>query len=757
MIGKVLGHFRVIEQIGAGGMGVVYRARDEHLGRDVAIKVLPAGILADEDARRHFRREAETLSKLNHAHIAVIYDFDTQEGIDFLVMEYVPGQSLAEKLRGGSLPEKVVVELGEQIGQALQEAHEHGVVHRDLKPGNVVVTPKGQVKVLDFGLAKMLQPATEDAATAPLTQAHRAAGTLPYMAPEQLRGDPVDERTDIWSLGTLLFEMATGKRPFDATISTRVSDDILHAPPHAPRTHNPRLSAELERIILKCLEKDAENRYQSAKEAIVDLRRLRMPTSVAAAPRVPARGKPARLGLAMGAAAIVVVGALVALDVGGLRSRLGGIGTVSPIGSLAVLPLENLSRDPQQEYFADGMTEALITDISRIQSLRVISRTSVMQYKGAKKPLPQIARELNNVDAVLEGSVQRSGDRVQVTVQLIHAATDRHLWAESYERDLRDVLTLQKEIARAIAGEIRARLTPHEEVRLAAGRAVNPEAHETYLLGRHQLRKVTREGTEKAIEYFQQAIQKDANHALAYAGLSEAYDTLSTFYMAPREAMPKAKAAGLKAVELDESLADAHASLGFVTLFYDWDWSGAEKEFRRALELNPSLARAHIGLAVYLATLGRLDEALQAENRAAELDPLSLSPRGYSLMPWFMSRRYAEALQRCQRALQIEPRFAHALSVQALTYSRLDRREEALASAEKAEQLTESPPVLAWVAATYAESGKREQARKLVNKLIDQGSKRYVCGYSIAGVYAALGEKELAYQRLEEAFLQRSD
>src|SRR6266568_2892284 len=417
--GKTISHYRVIEKLGAGGMGVVYRAHDMRLDRDVALKVLPAGRLAGEAARDRFHREALALAKLNHAHIGAIYDFDTQEGVDFLVMEYIPGTTLGEQLASGPLPESEVLRLGTQIVAALEEAHEQGIVHRDLKPGNIMVTPKGQAKVLDFGLAKLLRPESEVSTADQLSSSAAVAGTLPYMPPEQLRGKPADGRSDIYAAGAVLYEMATGRRPFREKVATALVDDILHKPPPPPGRLNHDLSPRLEEIILKCLEKEPESRYQSAKELAVDLRRLALPTVASSVRPAPARITWRRIGVGAAAGVVAILLLLVALNVVGLRERLLGKSSATlQIRSLAVLPLENFSRDSEQEYFADGMTEQLITDLAQISALKVISRRSVMQYKGARKPLPQVAKELG-VDAVIEGSVQRSGDRVRITAQLI--------------------------------------------------------------------------------------------------------------------------------------------------------------------------------------------------------------------------------------------------------------------------------------------------------------------------------------------------
>jgi serine/threonine-protein kinase len=764
---RTLGFYQVFELIGAGGMGEVYRARDTRLHRDVALKVLPASSVADPAARSRLLNEARAAGSLNHPNICTVYDVGEDAGCVFVAMELVLGKPLSSALRDGPLLAATILRLGVQVADALAHAHQHGVVHRDLKPANIMAIPGGRVKVLDFGLARLTAKEIGEATQSRITQceAGAIAGTLGYLAPEVLRGHPADARSDIWALGITLYELATGRQPFRGDSGFEVSSAILRdAPSPLPAGFPPGL----EMVIQRCLEKDPAQRYQSAAEVRAALEMV-LPASAASLtpasepplPSAPKREALARRFLSWRAAAAIGALLLTTLALTFLpdwrgRSFPSGEADLT-IRSLAVMPLDNMSGDASQDYFADGMTEALIMDIARIQSLRVISRTSVMPYKQVKKPLPQIARELNNVDAFLEGSVQLEGSRVRINVQLIHAKSDRHLWANSYDRELRDVLGLQMEIARTIAREIRARLSPHEERNLAGARAVHPEAHAEYLLGQHQLRKASREGSEKAIEHFSRAIAQDSGHALAYAGLAEAYDSLSTFYLAPEVALPQAKAAALRAVELDDTLAEAHASLGLVRLVYDWDWAAAEKAFRRALELNPISAKAHLGYGVYLATLGRFDEALQEESRARELDPLGVSARGYSLLPWYFSRRYEAAIQRCQEALQVEPQLGQALSLAAMSYLQLGRRAEALAAAERTLQLKQSPPLLAQAGVVFAEAGKKTEAYRLIDKMIEQSRQRYVCGYNIAGVYVALGEYNRAYQWLEEAFRQRSD
>src|SRR5580704_2499737 len=463
MIGQTLGHYRILEKVGAGGMGVVYRARDEQLERDVALKVLPSGTLDNEASRRNFRKEALALAKLNHPNIETVYEFATQDGMDFLVMEFVPGKTLADKLLNGVLSEKEVVALGMQIAAALGEAHERGIVHRDLKSRNIAITAKGQAKVLDFGLAKLLRPASV-ASTDTITDTQAIVGTLPYMSPEQLQGEAVDARSDIFTIGAVLYEMATNCRAFGERLPSRLVDTILHETPVTPRALNRRISLELERIILKCLDKNPEQRYQSAKELLVDLRRLEQSASgelVTPAPPPKRWSRGAKLA-AYGVAALVALAAmLTAIYAGGWRDRLLVRSRSPQIRSLAVLPFANLSGDADQDYFADGMTEALITDLGQIQAIRVISRTSVTQFKGTRRPLAEIARELK-VDAIVEGSVSRSEGLALVTARLVYGPTDEQVWSKSYQRDLQNALVMQGEVASAIVGEIKVKLTGQE-------------------------------------------------------------------------------------------------------------------------------------------------------------------------------------------------------------------------------------------------------------------------------------------------------
>jgi serine/threonine-protein kinase len=760
MIGQTFGHYRILEKIAAGGMGVVYRARDEQLERDVALKVLPSGTLSDDSARRNFRREALALAKLNHPNIETVYEFGSQDDLDFLVMEYVSGRTLAERLVSGALPEKEVIALGMQIAAAIEEAHERGIVHRDLKPANIAIAARGQAKVLDFGLAKLLRP-DDELTTDHLTDTQAAAGTLPYMSPEQLLGEPVDARGDVYSIGVVLYEMATGRRAFSGDLPSRVIDAILHGPLVPPRALDSRISPELERIILKCMDKDPEHRYQSARELLVDFRRLAAPSSTSAVAPGPAPPlwrrilTPTVLGIA---ALLALAVTLTALNVSGLRDRLMGLTAPPKVGSLAVLPLENLSHDPEQEYFADGMTEALITDIAKIRTLRVISRTSVMRYKGTKKPLSQIARELN-VDVVVEGSVQRSGDRVRIDAQLIDARKDRNLWTESYQSDLSDVLALQGNVARAIAGEVRVQLTPEERAVLSATRSVKREAYEAYLHGLYSLNKRTPKDVRRGIEYFQKAIDIDPTYALAYAGLADGDILLEDQgELPPREAMPRARAATKKALELDDSLAQAHASLAAIEWTYEWDLTAAGKQFERTLSLDPNYATAREWYAVYLTEMGRFDEAIAQIQRAHELDPLSLIIEVNLGRCYYFARRYDEAIERLQRFEQREPDFWIVHMILGQTYLVMGRLTDATSELERANALQpDYPRNLGVLGDAYGRAGRRSEAEKLSQELDTLSRTHYVSPVYNALIHMGLGDKPQALTLLEKAYTERSD
>ena len=735
-------------------MGVVYRAHDQRLERDVAIKVLPSGTLADDAARKQFRKEALVLSRLNHPNIATVYDFDSQDGIDYLVMELILGNDISQTVASGALGEKEIVSLGRQISEGLSAAHERGIIHRDLKPGNLRVTTDGRVKILDFGLARVTRQesaegSTQSIATDPM------AGTLPYMAPEQLAGASPDRRSDIYAVGTILYEMATGQRPFNEKIATRLTDAILHRTAVPLRALNPNISPELERITLKCLEKDPSRRYHSARELEVDLRRLADGDTAPSISTGHASRRPGKI-LWITASGAIVLAMVLALPLIRRAERQPPVDNRTGINSLAVLPLANLSNDPTQEFFADGMTEELTTELAHISALRVISRTSTMQYKDAHKPLPQIARELN-VDAVIEGSVLRVGDRVRITAQLIRAATDTHVWAESYERDLRDVLGLQEEVARNIAQQIQVTLTPEEKTALAANRPVDPEVHDLYLQGLYHLGRSDEEQLMQGIEYFERAVAKDPGYAPAYAGMAECYNTLSTNYWPPREAMPKAKAAALKALQLDENLSEAHSALGSVHYLYDWDWRATEEEAKRAMELNPNNASAYDVMANYLSATGRLEDSVAQIERAFAMNPRSVPIMMDRMVVTFMARRYEQAIADGQQAIASAPDAGTLHAWLSVPYALAGHDKEAMAEAETGYRLDNNPLHESILAAAYAKGGRKAEAEKVLADLKQKLKKRYSCSYEVGVAYVFLGRRDTAFQFLEKAYQDRSD
>jgi len=752
VIGRTLGRYRVLEQIGAGGMGVVYRARDERLQRQVALKVLPPGTLADDSARKRFRHEALALSQLNHPNIATVHDFDSQDGIDFLVTELVPGVTLDERLAAGALPEKEVLQIGIQLADGLHAAHREGVIHRDLKPANLRLTPEGRLKILDFGLAKRVDPAEQASMTQSIAEPGGAAGTLAYMAPEQLKGEKVDTRADLWAAGVVLYELATGQRPFDGKTATGLAAEIIHAGVPSPQQAQPKLSPRLADVMLKCLEKDADNRYQSARDLLIDLRRLSTPNAaVATVVAAPRRQLPAR---AVAIAAIVLIAILIAAASYLYFGRKGPAAT-SQISSLAVLPLANLSGDATQDYFADGMTEELITSLSKISALKVISRTSVMQYKGVKKPLPQIARELG-VDGIVEGSVLRSGDRVRITAQLIDASSDTHLWADSFDRDLRDVLTLQSEVARAIAQQVRVAVTPVEQQQLVSTGRVDPEAHELYLKGRYYWWKRSAPEMLKATEYFEQAIAKDPSYAPAYAGLADTFSTSANNALQPPAAgNAKAKEAALKAVALDDSLAEAHVALGRVYHNFDWDWGRAEAEYRRAIELNPNSADAYLAYSNLLSFLGRHDEAIAANRRGQELDPLAVRITAHLAWVLYAARRYDEAIAAANQALELEPGDIMSRVLLGRCYMQKGMYPEAIAELERGYNPSGANGATALVGA-YAAAGRTADARRALAGWIAESKRRYVSPYMLAIAYVGVGSDDQILQYLQKAYQERN-
>ena len=772
MVGRIIGHYRIVEKLGGGGMGVVYKAEDTKLGRLVALKFLPEEPSTDRQALERFQREAQAASALNHPNICIIHDIDQDEGRPFIAMELLEGQTLKQRLAGKLLKTDEVLDLGIQIADALDAAHSKGIIHRDIKPANIFVTNRGQAKILDFGLAKLTPEkrglgkerprgdkdvAATAAETASLDEEHLTSpgavmGTVAYMSPEQARGEELDARTDLFSFGAVLYEMATGKRAFPGATSAVIFHAILGEAPTSPVQLNPDLPPMLGDIVRKTLEKDRKLRYQTASDLCADLQRLKRDTESGreAAPRALL---PRRRWLA--ALAGVVLAFLAVLVAPDLRDRLHGRLWGPQIESIAVLPLGNLSGDPGQEYFADGMTEELITNLGKISALRVISRTSVMRYKKTDKPLPQIAGELN-VDAIVEGSVLRSGNRVRITAQLIQAKAERHLWAESYERDLGDVLALQSEVARAIVEQIRIKLSPQEDSRLLAARPVKLDAYEAYLKGRYFWNKRDREAVMEGLKYFQQAVEMDPTYALAHAGVADSYVIIGgNHWLSPDETFPKAKAAALKALEIDDTMAEAHTSLALIKQS-EWDWMGAEREYRRALDLNPGYAVAHHWYSLFLCETGRHEQAVVEARRAAELDPLSpiISLNMGQIL--YAARRYAEARRAVQRTLEVSPDFFAARELLGLVYLQEHKFAESITELQEAAAVSSrEDTVMAALGYVYAVSGRKGDSQDILNGLKEQSSGRYISPYLLALICVGLGQKGEALEWLEEAYKQR--
>lgn len=734
-------------------MGVVYRAHDEQLGRDVALKSVPLELLTDDSARNRLIREARTASALNHPNICTIHEVEEVSGQTYIVMEYVKGEPLSAQIHEEGLPVETAVRYGRQIADAMAHAHEHGVVHRDLKCANIVITPDGRAKVLDFGLAKRNPAETISGRTQSVyseSERKAIAGTLHYMAPEVLRGDTPDSRCDIWSLGVVLYEMAAGRRPFSGKTSYELSAAILHqSAPLLPAKVGPGLRA----VIDRCLAKEPGQRYQRASEVRAALEMLQMdsaaipPEEIAApaAVRTPSRQawwtSRAVIG-ALVAAVLVMAGWM-------LAKKWRGSAVSPPIHSLAVLPLKNLSGDPSQEYFADGMTEELTNKLAQISALRVISRTSVAQYKNSQKTLPELAKELH-VDAVVEGSVMRSNERVRITAELIQASTDHQLWADGYERDAQDVLALQDQVAQAIADEVKVTLTPQEHARLSNSGPVNPAAHEAYLKGNYlELGTVAQQ--RKAKEYFEQAIQIAPDYAPAYAGLADYY--WSTTEVNPSVAMPKAKENVLKALALDPSLARAHTALADINFYADWNWAGAEQEIRRSLELNPNDAESHRVYSYLLCALGRNDEALNEIKRAQELDPLSMATQVTAGWVFYFARDYDQAVDQCKKALELDQNSVGGEDCLGLSYLAKGMHDQAIAATRRASELSGNDPTrLVGLGRAYALAGKKSEALNILGELKQQASGTYVPPYIVATLYAALGQRDEAFRWLDKAY-----
>ncbi len=723
MTHDTISHYRVLDKLGEGGMGSVFRAVDTRLGRTVAIKVVNAAFT------QRFEREARAIAALNHPHICTLYDVGEHGGAPFLVMEFVEGKPLR-----GPLPVDEALGYSIQIAHALAAAHKAGIVHRDLKPDNILLTAEGSVKILDFGLAKLHQTAPEALKLTTMTEQGAIAGTGPYMSPEQAQGEAVDARSDIFSFGAVLYELLSGRRAFARETFQATLVAVVAMEPEPLREAPPTVA----RIVSKMLAKEREKRYQSAGELLKDL-------------EAAAREKPwwqtRRALVGMAATPVALAGAALGFNVRGWRSQL--MDWMAPPAArairLAVLPFVNMTGDPEQEYFSDGLTENLIASLAKIGALRVTSRTSVMRYKRTEKSLREIANDLG-VDTLIEGSAQQSKDRVRVTAQLIDGKTDEHLWANTYDRPIAEAFGLASEVAREIARRIKVTVTPEQETRLTSARKVDPKVYEAYLRGKFYVSQRTPEGFEKGMKLLHEAVAIDPAEPLGYIGLAEGYITLGHGGAEESDTYTRARAAAEQALKLDPDAAEAIGTLAEVALYHERDWEKAERLFKRALDLNPSLAMTHYHYAWYLALFDRLDEAIAEHKLARDLDPLQALHTGWLGRLYEYAGRYDEAIAEAKKALELNPRFTPSYGIMSRAYSRKGMHEEAIAAAQR--QVEMNPQAVPHLAFAYLRAGQREQALALAARRRPDSPPES----SWAKLYAALGDRDAAFRELEAAY-----
>ena len=757
-VGARLGPYEILARVGSGGMGEVYRARDMRLGREVAVKVIAESVVHDPQSLRRFEQEARAVAALSHPNILAIHDFNADGPVAFVVMELLRGESLQGRLARESISWRKAVEVSVAIADGLAAAHAAGIIHRDLKPANIFLTDDGQVKILDFGLATDASATRAETFTDQETQSHPgvAMGTVGYMAPEQVNGARVDVRSDIFAFGCILYEMISGERAFRGSSSAEMLAATLRDNPADLSESSRPFPPAIAEIVRRCLQKKPDERFQSARDLSFALKQILNTAGTAVAPVAGRRSSMPRIALAGATVAIVIVGAWFARQSDRVRVATGS--ESHPIRSLAVLPLTNLSGDPNQEYVADGITEQLITDLARLGGVRVTSQTSSMSYKGANKPLPQIARSLG-VDGIVEGSVVRSGDRIKITTELIDAHTDQHVWAETYERDVRDILTLQREIARAVASKIAVELTPETRRQLDERHPLDPRSFDALIRGRYSFNKGSRDDLFKAVDEFQDALNADPTNAQAYAGLAASYALIGYWnYLSPGDSFPKAKAAVLHALEMDPNSAEAHGVLGYIRMYYDWDFSGAEVEFHKAISLNPSLASAHRYYAIYLAAMLRAEEARREASVARKLDPLSVAVATDSGFVMYYERDYTKATKLLQDAIAMNPKAAGSHYWLGRVYQAQGRYDAAAAEYKVATPgASKLPALFAGLGHMYAITGRRAEAEEVLKQISAMAATGYVSPYAFALVDLGLGEKQKTFALLHQCLEERTN
>jgi eukaryotic-like serine/threonine-protein kinase len=768
MIGQTISHYRIVEKLGEGGMGVVYKAEDTKLKRIVAVKFLPRRLSVHGEERERFIQEAQAASALNHPNICIIHEIDEAEDESFIVMEYLDGVTLGEWIRkkaeqsGGyrKLGIKETIDLAVQIAEGLEKAHEKGIIHRDVKSENIMVTGDGRAKIMDFGLAKLK-------GVSKLTKAGSTVGTVAYMSPEQVEGIETDHRTDIFSFGVVFYEMLSGHVPFRAAHETAMMYEIINVEPQSLIDQHKGIEPELNRVVMKCLEKDREERYQSMREVAVDLKRYRRdsegrrierisdvreapPTSVLTGSGEPpqrSKTKWLRIGVAsLGAILLVSLGIYLFIP------------RATSIDSIAVLPFENVGADPNTEYVTDGITESLINTLSQLSNLTVMSSSSVFRYKG-KDVDPQKAGKELGVRAVLRGRVTQRGDNLQISAELVDVSNNSHIWGGQYNKTLSDILDVQEEISKDISRQLSLKLVGDDEKKLAKRSTEDTEAYQFYLKGRFHWNKRKAEDLQKAVGYFNQAIEKDPQYALAYAGLASAYAILPEYSSLPAgEFIPKAEAASKKALELDATLAEPHAVLGLIKFEYQWDWEGAEKELKRAMELDPNYPTAYHWYSNSLEEQGRLEEALAWIRRAQDLDPLStvISSNAGEVLSFM--QRHEDAIEQLNKTLELDPTFPAALVVLGDLYAQQNKYDDAIGALQRVRQIlgADNPYGAGDLGYVYAKAGKRNEAIDILNHLLEFSRKGSALSVQIAYVYAGLGDKEQAFAWLEKGYHERN-